>query len=124
MIKRLWIFFILFAVPLLAQEVTPAAADGGTCLLLTESYENAFIKMLLTLGALLVLICATLWAIKRFGRGQFGLGSSRTIKILERRPLSQKSMLYIVEVEGKRILVSESQFEVRALSPIEDEKGP
>jgi flagellar biogenesis protein FliO len=49
------------------------------------------------------------------------MNSGRSIKILERRPLSAKSILYIIEVEGKKILVSESQFEVRTLSPVDEQ---
>ncbi len=87
---------------------------------MTSSYESAFIKMFATLLGLVVLILAAFWVLRRLGKGRFSFGSSKTIAILERKPLSPKSMLYLVEFDNKRILISESQLEVRALSSIEE----
>jgi flagellar biogenesis protein FliO len=86
----------------------------------TPNYEHAFGKMLLTLLGLIVLIILTVWMLKRLSGGKMSsLASGKTIKILERRPLSQKSILYLIEVEGKHVLISESQLEVRAITSIE-----
>ncbi|MES2121917.1 MAG: flagellar biosynthetic protein FliO [Chlamydiota bacterium] len=87
---------------------------------MTSSYESAFIKMFATLLGLVVLILAAFWVLRRLGKGRFSLGSSKTIAIIERKPLSPKSMLYLVEYDNKRILISESQLEVRVLSSIEE----
>jgi flagellar biogenesis protein FliO len=94
---------------------TPSAEE------LTDSYHGAFIRMLLSLVGLLVLLFGTFWFLKRMGRGRMGFGSRQSIQILEKRSLSPKSVLYIVEIEGKKILLSESQLEVRALSEIAPE---
>ncbi len=75
--------------------------------------------MLFSLAGLLVLVLGTFWFLKRMGKGKLRLGSNRTIQILEKRPLSPKTVLYIVEIEGKQVLISESQLEVRALTTIE-----
>ena len=81
------------------------------------SYEHALGKMLLTLVGLIPLIFLTVWMMRRLSSGRLVRGNTtQSIKILEKRPLSQKSMLYLVEVDGKRILISESQLEVRPLS--------
>jgi flagellar protein FliO/FliZ len=80
------------------------------------SYEHAFIKMLLTLGGLLFLVFATLWALRKLSHGRIGnFGAQKRIKLLEKRPLSPKTMLYLVEIDGKQVFVSESQLEVRSL---------
>ncbi len=39
----------------------------------------------------------------------------KNIKILEKRPLSAKSMLYLIEIDGKKAIISESTLEVRKL---------
>ena len=52
------------------------------------------------------------------GKGQFKMGSGRSINILEKRALSPKSILYIVEIGSKKVLISESQVEVRTLTTI------
>jgi flagellar biogenesis protein FliO len=54
------------------------------------------------------------------GKGKFSLGSGRSINILEKRALSPKSILYIVEIGNKKILIAESQVEVRALTTYEE----
>lgn len=94
-------------------EISPEVPDLG-------SYEPAFGKMLLTLGGLLVLVFLTLWILKKVSHGKFGsFGSYKYIKVLERKSLSPKTLIYVLEVEGKKILVSESQLEVRVLSEID-----
>ncbi len=83
---------------------------------MTDSYENAFVRMLVTLLGLVFLVFATFWVLRRMGKGKFKMGSSRMINVIERRAISPKTMLYIVEVGNKQVLISESQVEVRALS--------
>ncbi|MBY0529059.1 MAG: flagellar biosynthetic protein FliO [Rhabdochlamydiaceae bacterium] len=85
------------------------------------SYESAFIKMLVTLGGLILLVFLTIWILRRLGQGRFrGIGSQRSIEILEKRPLSAKSMLYIVQIGNKQVLISESQFDVRHIATIDE----
>ncbi len=81
-----------------------------------ESYEHAFIKMILTLGGLLVLVFLTLWLLRKFSHGRLGgFASSKKIKILEKKPLSPKTILYLVELDGKQVFIAESQLEVKML---------
>jgi len=87
---------------------------------MTTSYESAFVRMLVTLLGILFLVFATFWILRRLGSGKFKMGSSRTINVIEKRALSSKSMLYIVEIGNKKILISESQAEVRALTTFEE----
>lgn len=107
-----------------ASETTPELSSDETPPLsvdATDSYEHSFIKMLVTLFGLLVLIFLTVWMLRKIAGGKLkNLNHARTIKIIERRPLSAKSILYLIEVGGKQVLISESQLEVRALSSIEE----
>ncbi len=124
--------FLLTVFAIHAEEMTPPTTNplpppSANTLTPTEtheaspiSYEGAFMRMLLTLGGLLVLIFLTVWFLRRLGRGRFGGGlSSRSIKILERRTLSPKSVLYLVEIEGKRVVIAESQLEVRRIATLD-----
>ena len=89
------------------QELTAAAPpDIGI----------AFVKMLLTFIAIIALLWGTYWFLRRLiqQRLQKGTGE-QTIQILERRALSPTTMLYLVEVDHKKILLAESQLEVRAI---------
>jgi flagellar biogenesis protein FliO len=86
---------------------------------MTNSYEGAFVRMLVTLLGLVFLVFATFWILRRLGKGKFSMGAGKTIAVMEKKSLSPKTMLYIVEIEGKRVLISESQVEVRALTTVE-----
>ena len=86
----------------------------------TESYETAFIKTIVVLVGLLVLILLTVWMFKKLSRGRLrSFNYLKSVKILEKRPLSPKSMLYLIEVGGKQVLISESQFEVRPITTLD-----
>lgn len=87
---------------------------------MTDSYEGAFVRMLVTLLGLVFLVFATFWILRRLGKGKFKMGSGRTINVIERRAVSPKTMLYVVEIGNKKILISESQLEVRALTTYEE----
>jgi flagellar biogenesis protein FliO len=104
--------------PETAPEQVPAPLPSSKDV--THSYEGAFVRMLVTLLGLVLLVFATFWILRRLGKGKFKMGSSRTINVIERRALSPKSMLYIVEIGNKKVLISESQLEVRTLTSFEE----
>lgn len=86
----------------------------------TESYETAFMKTVIVLVGLLVLVILTIWMFRKISHGRFrGMNMLKSIKILEKRPLSPKSMLYLVEVGGKQVLLAESQLEVRSVATLD-----
>jgi flagellar biosynthetic protein FliO len=100
-----------------SQEILPPLPSSEA---ITQSYEGSFIRVLASIVGLILLVVFTFWMLKRIGRGHFGNSSGgKSIQILEKRPLSQKTVLYLVEMGNKRVLLSESQLEVRALSTIE-----
>lgn len=79
-------------------------------------YGLVFVKMFLTLIALIVLMGLSFWFLRRLVRNRANRSSSQQmIQILEKRMISPKSMLFLVEVEGQKILLAESQHEIRRL---------
>lgn len=81
------------------------------------SYKGAFIKMILTLLGIIVLIVISVWMLRRISSGRMKqMNFGRSIKVLERRPISAKSVLYLVEIEGKKVVIAESQLEVRHIT--------
>ena len=85
------------------------------------SYEGAFVKMIVTVVGLVCFVLLTIWALRKIGQGRFrGFGSNRSIQVIEKKPLSPKSMLYLVEVGHQKFLIAESQLEIRRLGTIED----
>lgn len=121
MSRSLMILFCIFCFGMYAADIPPPQMPQPQDIIPTESYEHTFVKMLASLLGLLALIVLTIWMLRRISRGKTGgSGSNKTIKILERRPLSQKSALYLIEVGGKQVLIAESQLEVRALTSFEE----
>lgn len=85
-----------------------------------DSLSSAISKMIFTLVALLVLFGVSYWLLKRMGRSRIkNMNQSKAIKVRERRPISPKTTLYLVELAGKEVLVAESQLDVRTLATYE-----
>lgn len=116
MLLKFFIALLCTASQLPTQEMPPLPSSSE----LTQSYEGSFIRVIASLVGLVLLVVATFFILKRLGRGRFGkVSSDKSIHILERRPLSPKSILYLIQVDDKKVLISESQLEVRALTSIE-----
>jgi len=75
-----------------------------------------FIKMIATFAFLICLLYGTYWFIRRLiqQRLQKGVGE-QSIHILEKKMISTKTMLYLIEVEGKKTLLAESHLEIKHL---------
>lgn len=110
MIRYYPFLFIVLLTKLQAEETTVEA---------TTSYEFAFFKMIAMLVVLLVFVCVSGWLLRKLAQGRLRQSNSnKSIKVLERRALSQKSMLYIIEYGGKQILLAESQLEIRKIDDL------
>lgn len=83
-------------------------------------YGAAFIKMFVTLFALVALLGISLWFVRRLLRYRLerGTGSQRMIEVLEKKMISQKTMIYVLEIEGEKIILAESQLEIKKLNSL------
>ncbi|NGX39077.1 MAG: hypothetical protein KR126chlam1_00397 [Chlamydiae bacterium] len=89
------------------------------------TYKGAFLKMMFTLLGLIALIVISVWMLRRVSQGKMKqMNYGRSIKVIERRPLSAKSVLYLIEIDGKRVVIAESQVEVRPITIIEHSSLP
>ena len=76
----------------------------------------AFMKMFLTLTALVVLLLVSYWFLRRLIQNRSQRGNvDAAIQILEKRMLSPKTMLYLIEVDHKKVLIAESHLEIKRL---------
>jgi len=108
--------FLIFPFYVFAQN----ANENYTPTIPNPDFKYAFIKMVIILSLLLVLVFFTFWLFKRFMRIKIDQANlTKNIKIIERRALSHKSILYLIEVEGKRVLISESNLEVRKIESLD-----
>ncbi len=94
--------------------------------LMRQSITSSMLKMITALLGILLLLVFVAWGVRRLQRGgSFSqIQINRRIKILERRPLSPKSVLYLIEYDGKRVLIAESQLEVRPLTTPDGQQVP
>lgn len=81
-----------------------------------SEYGFAVMKLFFSLIVVAGLLGLTLWFLRRLIRYRLEKGSgTQAIKLLEKKMISPKTMLYFVEVEGEKIVLAESQLEVRQI---------
>lgn len=85
-------------------------------------YGAAFVKMVLTMIAIIALLFGTIWFLRRLvqQRLQRGVGE-QSIRVLEKKMISPKTMLYLIEADKKKILIAESHLEVKRLENFSEE---
>ena len=94
-------------------DMTETATD-----LLGQPPELA--KVMTILIVLIVGLFLTVWLVKRGFQNRFRKGGSKNqIQVLEARPISPKTVLYLIEVRGKKFLMAESQLEVKRIGDVE-----
>ena len=105
--------------PIQAPQIQPKGPDLSETVPPIPTFQHAFWKMIMALIALLLLIFFSVWVLKRLAQGRLrSMASKSSIKIIERKSISPKSILYLIEVDGKEVLISESQLEVRCLTTL------
>ena len=116
-ITFLYLFlFSLLPYALGADEITPALD------LSPGHFKISFFKTLAVIAFCLILIFLALWFFKRFANQKFfNLNEAHHIKIIEKRPISPKSILYLIQVGNRQIVIAESQLEVRAIQEMKPE---
>jgi len=74
--------------------------------------------MLILLIAFLIL---TVWLLKKFINSRMQLAAQgKSIQILEKRTISPKSILYLLEIDGEKFLISESQVQIQKIERLKD----
>jgi len=82
-------------------------------------FFQEFIRMLFALGFIIVLIFVAAWIFKRILNQRLKqINITSEIKILERRSLSPKTSVYLLEVMGKGVLIGESPAGIQRLGDI------
>lgn len=75
-----------------------------------DNFQAKFLNMLFILGLLIAFMILASWALKRMMKARVTqINQASLIKVLETRTLSPKSLVYLIEIEGEKILIGESQ---------------
>ena len=116
------LLLIINTMPITAQEGSPPAVEEGVTPSqssdvppwgVEEDQGSRFMQqlmhMLLSLGFIVLLIVVVAWGLKRIlSQRLTQANSSSAIQVLERRTLSAKAAVYLLEVKGHTIVVGES----------------
>ncbi|MBA3958500.1 MAG: flagellar biosynthetic protein FliO [Parachlamydiaceae bacterium] len=82
-----------------------------------DQLYGEFFKMMMMLGFIIAFLFLIMWFIKRLLNTRIEqLNTSSYIKIIERRSLTPKTALYVVDVLDKRLILGESQNGINVLS--------
>jgi|688.fasta_scaffold02054_6 flagellar biogenesis protein FliO len=74
-----------------------------------DHFLRDMLQMMLTLGLIVAMIFFITWLLKKVLSSRIQqLNATSDIKILDRRSLSPKSVIYILEARGRGIIVAES----------------
>jgi len=74
-----------------------------------DNFMKEFMKMLVTLGAIITVLLLISWMLKRFTNSRIQqINESSHIKILERRSITQKTSVYLLDIKGKQVAIVES----------------
>lgn len=116
------LFSILFYFTPLAAQVKqiPLPAELKEAENVPETrFMSEFFYMLFILGIIVVMLYIGAWMFRRMlAQRNQQMNITSNIKIVEQRTLSPKSALYIIEVFGKSMLISESMNGVKFLSEV------
>ena len=86
------------------------------------NYWHEFVNMMITLGVIVALLFFTVWMLKKLNRSRGRhLNKMNAIQILEKRALNPKAALYLVKIQNKKIVISESASGIQLICECEQE---
>jgi flagellar biogenesis protein FliO len=90
-----------------------------------DRFYHEFLKMLAILGFILVLLFAVSWFLKRVLNVRVQqINATSPIKIVERRALSPKTAVYVIEVFDKQFAFAESHNALAVLGEVHEKGEP
>lgn len=107
---------------IIAPSVPPYPAVENAPERNESTFTLQLLNMLATLGLLLALVLGGSWVLKRMMRTRMlQVNETSTIKILEQRALTAKTLVSVIEIRGKKIGIAESTNGVTLLSHFDED---
>jgi len=110
-------------------QITPNDPPVAPNITDQDLFFKEFLNMLTTLGLIIAALLFLSWFVKRMMNTRVQqLNTSSLIKIIERRSISPKAQLYLVEIHGKTLVLGESHLgltkitEYQGLNPSVEEE--
>jgi len=129
MMKLLLCLFLCFAGTSFSEESVPSYPDQHSVSLTQKNLEpvfpieelikkpnkqddkfySEFINMLASLGLIIALIFIVAWFLKRLANTRLTqVNNSSSIRIIEKRIISPKTSLFLLDIEGTTVFIAES----------------
>ncbi len=81
---------------------------------LVHSTTPSFLRLGLSFIALLAALWFVIWLLKKISGSKLGFfNHDSNIKMIERKSISPKTQLYVIEFEGQKMIVAESSVHVK-----------
>jgi len=110
--------------PITEERMETALQKGGDEVSEDEEFYSQLMNIVFALAFIVFLMIVAAYYLRKFMQGRMEqINVTSTIKILEQRNLSAKTVLYIVEAHGKQILVGESVAGVVALGDLPSKRS-
>lgn len=104
----------------LPEELKPAEEHGN------DRFMAELMNMLFTLGLIILLILGVSWVLKRMLNTRVQqINTTSLIKVLERRVLSPKTSIYVLEIDDVKLVIADSHNGVFRLAelPLEQKES-
>jgi flagellar biogenesis protein FliO len=103
--KKYFVFFYLFLAPCrsFAQEHIVHHLDDH------DHFYSELMNMLTTLGLIVVIVLLATYFLKKVLHSKIEqLNTTSLVKVLERRTLSPKTAIYLLDIQGEGVIIGES----------------
>ena len=112
----LWILANQVFVPDEQGNLSPLVQAESLKQMAPPDIGAALVKMILSFLVVILLLFGTYWFVRKLIQNRLRKGvGDQSIQILEKKMLSPKTMLYLIEVENKKVLLAESHLEIKRL---------
>lgn len=112
-LNYLFVILVILFTPLAADTPNTSPVFPSKEFHVDENEDDHFthdlMQMLSTLGLLLAVVLIGSWFLRRMMHSRVqSLNTTSEIKILEQRPLTPKTSIFLLEIRGKGIVMAES----------------
>lgn len=100
--------------------------EGSPMKVPDNGYSKQFTGTLIAVLVIILLVFIVIWLMRRFSTNRpLHMNHRKHIKVIERRPLSQSTYVYLVQVGDKQFVVAESKFHVTNVATLDwNEQDP
>ncbi len=93
---------------------------AATTSLPANNYKKQFTGTLIAIVIIVFLVFFIIWLLRRFSSDRpLHMNHRKHIKVIERRPLSPNTFIYLIQVGDKQFVIAESKFHVHNVATLD-----